>query len=146
MKIVKPYEKTDFKGEINNGEVLVETAGYLSVEQQIENLILAGRRLEDWRADHFDYYDSLPKGFDDTAIRDPTREPNFDMADAHQMACKSMAKVAEYNARREAKLAAREAEKAAKENADKVELEVLRSEKKASKDAQLPDGGAGSQK
>lgn len=75
------YKKTS-KPEINSGERLVETAGYMSAQKRIENMILAGQRLVDYRKNHYDFQD----GEIDENFTDPTRSPGFDMADAFQIA------------------------------------------------------------
>ena len=69
--------------EVNSGELLVETAGYISAEQRITNMMLAGQRLVESRRVHYD----LQGDYDESAIQeysDPTRSPNYDLADATQ--------------------------------------------------------------
>jgi len=74
-----PYNRIRQGGEINSGEIITESTGYIPAKIQIENLIDAGMRLIQSRRDNFDY------GTDDkinSNITDPNRIPNFDMADA----------------------------------------------------------------
>lgn len=67
--------------EVNNGPVLVETAGYISKNRRIQIMMQAGKRLVEIRKEMFDYYDKeVPE---DPPI-DPTRAGNYDLADASQ--------------------------------------------------------------
>lgn len=59
------------------GKVLVETSGYIPPKNQIEQMIYAGQRLNEWRAQQFDFPDGNDDGSDD-----PTRRRGFDLADA----------------------------------------------------------------
>lgn len=78
-----PYQEKRFKTppEVNSGKTLVETAGYISAQKRIENMILAGQRLVDYRKQQFDF----PDGKIDEFYDDPTRVANFDLADATQL-------------------------------------------------------------
>lgn len=71
-------------GEINNGPVLVETAGYISRERKIKTMIAAGARLEMLR--RLGYFD-VTNGSEDIEKMplDPTREKSFHFADAHEI-------------------------------------------------------------
>lgn len=83
MVFTTPYKENRFKTppEENSGKTLVETAGYMSAQKRIENMILAGQRLVDYRKSQFDF----PEGEIDESFEDPTRSPNFDLADASQI-------------------------------------------------------------
>lgn len=70
-------------GEINSGELLVETAGYISAEQRIINIMRAGQRLQETRREMYDY-DYEDDIDEDNIYDDPTRDPGYDMADATQ--------------------------------------------------------------
>ena len=70
----RKYEVLDSKSE-------TEQAGYISPKQQIEQMILAGRRLDDSRKEQFDF--SSEEEIDED-LYDPTRSGNFDLADATQ--------------------------------------------------------------
>lgn len=70
----KVHEVLDSKSE-------TEQAGYISPQKQIENMILAGRRLDDYRKGQYDF-DSEEEI--DEELYDPTRSGNFDLADATQ--------------------------------------------------------------
>jgi len=65
--------------EVNTKPAVVETAGYITPQQQIMSFINAGRRLGDYRKEAYDarFDDDI-----DDIIPDPTRDPNFDLADA----------------------------------------------------------------
>lgn len=72
------------------GPSLVETAGYITAEQRINNLISAGRRLVEARKYQYDFPDGkIPDGYSD-----PTRSKDFDMSDATQIDLK-LAEIAE---------------------------------------------------
>lgn len=68
--------------EVNSGISPVEKNGYISAQKRIENLILAGQRLIESRKQQFDFIGNEI----DEDFYDPTRDPNFDMADASQIA------------------------------------------------------------
>lgn len=71
-----------FKFDEGGGPCEVETAGYIPAQKQIENMIAAGRRLQDYRREQFDFN---PGEEIDEDFYDPTRNKNFDMADGFQM-------------------------------------------------------------
>lgn len=68
-------------GEINEGPRLVETAGYMTAQQRIENIIDAGERLVQARKEAYDF----PPGekVDENYI-DKTRTAGYDYFDAHE--------------------------------------------------------------
>lgn len=74
------YNKTPFPGEKNPGKDVVERAGYIPAKIRIEEMILAGQRLRSYRAEQFDF----PDGEIDENFTDPTRNLNYDLADATQ--------------------------------------------------------------
>lgn len=78
------YLKERFKDkpEENSGESLVEKAGYVSAQKRIENLILAGHRLQEYRKSQFDFESEQEL---DEDFSDPTRAKNFDLADGFQL-------------------------------------------------------------
>jgi len=69
--------------EIMDPLTITESAGYIPPKKQIENLINAGKRLQAWRKEMYDFPDS--ENVDD-AFEDPTRGPGFDLADASREA------------------------------------------------------------
>ena len=76
------YNRPERIGEFNSGENLVERAGYIPAKIQIENLILAGKRLQEHRAEMYDFTELSKIDLD---FYDPTRSKNFDIADAFQL-------------------------------------------------------------
>lgn len=81
MKFITPYTYKSSPGETNSGEILVEKAGYVSAEQRIIAIMLAGRRLIESRGVQYDY---APDDDLDDDRYDITREPGYDVADATQ--------------------------------------------------------------
>lgn len=65
--------------EDNSGEILTETAGYVSNQKKIESMILAGQRLDESRN-----YDFMENDEIDEQFYDPTRNKYYDAADAFQ--------------------------------------------------------------
>jgi len=80
-KFKTQYEEFKRTPEINSGEILVEKVGYISAKDRIENLLLAGHRLENYRKEQYDF-DSVDNI--DESFTDPTRNKSYDMADAFQ--------------------------------------------------------------
>lgn len=77
-------------GEDNDGEILVETAGYIPADRKIESMIDAGKRLMDFRAGYeFQDDEDVPDDY-----IDPTRDPGFDLADASRLSNETVAKMA----------------------------------------------------
>lgn len=82
IKVVDAFEAmaTEFPGEVNSGELLTEQAGYIPPKVQIENMILAGQRLDAARGEYdFGEDDEIDEDFIDR-----TRSSNYDLADASQ--------------------------------------------------------------
>lgn len=69
------FHRIEVPEEKNSGELLVEQ-DYVSTERQILSMIRAGERLRVYRKENCD----LQEGEEDFLL-DPTREPNFDLAD-----------------------------------------------------------------
>ena len=109
-KIYTQFDRPPSDAEVNSGESIVETAGYVPAERQIQSLIDAGVRLEDYRKG-CDFLDGI-----DTGENDPTRETGFDLADASAMSRAANARIEERN-----RIAA---EKAAKKVEEEKEKEV----------------------
>lgn len=116
MQFQTQYTHKSSPPENNSGKTLVERAGYISAQKRIENMILAGQRLVDYRKSQFDFEgDKIDFDFDD-----PTRNPNFDMADASQL---------KYQA--EANLAANRIARAKKAELDKEALKASQTAQEA---------------
>lgn len=81
MKFKTQYNTKPSPPELGGGEKLVEVAGYIPAHKQINNLINAGQRLAAARAEMYDF----PDGEIDENFNDPTRNGNFDLADATQI-------------------------------------------------------------
>ncbi len=67
--------------ERNDGPTIVERDGYRSVEDQVMELVNAGELLREQRRGLYDF--ESEEDVDD-ALEDPTRTPNYDMADASE--------------------------------------------------------------
>jgi len=85
--------RTQYKGgyakkEANHGKRMVETAGYIPAQKRIEQIMQAGQRLMDYRKEQFDFWEQIDESF-----HDPTRDPNFDMADAFRLAEEANARI-----------------------------------------------------
>lgn len=78
MNFETKYERTPYNGEKLDQKSITETAGYIPPKIQIEQMILAGQRLNESRKAQFDYGPDEP----DDGYTDPTRDPGYDMADA----------------------------------------------------------------
>lgn len=65
----------------HGGKVLIEKAGYISAKERIENIIAAGARLLQTRAEMYDFKEGEEI---DEDFFDPTRSKGYDMADAFQ--------------------------------------------------------------
>lgn len=88
MEFKTNYNRKPEPGEKNSGEKLVESAGYIPADRKIMDMINAGERLQAYRSGYEFNEDEVPDGY-----YDPTREPNFDMADASELAINTMEKL-----------------------------------------------------
>lgn len=79
MKFFTKFERPETVKEVNSGELLVEVAGYVPAKKQIENLLFAGKRLDEFRRHEYEFQEGeeIPPGYIDL-----TRTPNFDPVDA----------------------------------------------------------------
>lgn len=115
-KIVRPVRLPP----LPKGKYLVETAGYIPAIDQINRLINGGIALNEYRAE---LYDHEPGSLSEEVI-DPTRTPNYDMADAYQENKKLEASLNKAKAKKEiADIQARKDKKAA-------EIEKIKEEAK----------------
>lgn len=108
------YVRPEPVQEVNSGELLVEVAGYVPAKKQIENLLFAGKRLDEFRRNEYEFQEGeeIPPGYIDR-----TRTPNFDVVDAGTLTERFEKKKQEIDALN-AKMAA-EALQASKEEAEK---------------------------
>lgn len=75
------YNRKPTEREKNLLPSKTEQVGYIPPKIQIENMILAGQRLSDSRMGYeFGDNEDIPDDY-----IDPTRNPNFDLADASEM-------------------------------------------------------------
>lgn len=79
MKFFTQYDRPDLIEEVMSDDSITETAGYIPPERQIVDMINAGVRLGEFRKEAYDFGsgEEVPDDY-----IDPTRSPNFDMADA----------------------------------------------------------------
>ena len=73
------YDPSDDKEDVSP-DTQTEQAGYRTTQQIVEGMINAGDRLDSFRRDLYD----LDYSEEDGEI-DPTRSPNFDLADASRI-------------------------------------------------------------
>lgn len=78
-----PYDRRRSDPEVNNGPLITEQAGYIPPQQQIEAMIAAGIRLEEFRKGQS--YDMGPDDPIDEDYEDVTRRPGVDPADISQL-------------------------------------------------------------
>jgi len=112
MRFNTQYDRVRQPAETNSGITLVERAGYISAQQRIENLMLAGQRLVQARKELYDF----PDGKIDPDFEDPTRRKNYDLADGFQDGLKVEAKL---KAQREAVKASQTAQEAPEGTSEK---------------------------
>lgn len=77
MEFITQYTFPGIDSEKLDKENLFEYGTYRDTKTQVEEFILAGKRLESSRLSQFDNISD-----DDDFIIDPTRQKNFDLADA----------------------------------------------------------------
>lgn len=83
MPFATKYARPESVPETLSRKSMTERAGYIPARTQIEQLINAGVRLDQYRKEAFDFG---PGEDVDPDFSDPTRDPNFDMADASALA------------------------------------------------------------
>lgn len=83
VEIMTNYIRPERRKEVGGGPRIVEASGYIPTKIQVENMLLAGQRLNEYRKEQYDYSDgdSVP----DDVVPDPTRSPGFDLADATRL-------------------------------------------------------------
>lgn len=117
MEFRTQYNRTPSKGEAGGGPCHTERAGYIPNKIRINNMMLAGQRLVDYRKEKYDWPDGTEI---DEDFYDPTRARGFDLAEATQISIETEERI--QSAQRATKKAREEAEKAAE--ASKKEKEV----------------------
>lgn len=82
MEFNTKYHRKRDELKIFDPQSLVERQGYIPPKVQIENMILAGKRLNDFRMGYeFNSDEIVPDDY-----MDPTRNPGFDLVDASNLA------------------------------------------------------------
>lgn len=77
MEFNTKYKANPGKPEVNSGIRIVETAGYVPLNAQIQQFINAGKRLEDYRKQYdFGLGQPVPEDF-----IDPLKKKNLDIVD-----------------------------------------------------------------
>lgn len=91
VEIMTNYLRPERRKEAGGGPRIVEASGYIPTKVQVENMMIAGQRLNDYRREQYDYSegDSVP----DDVVPDPTRNPEFDLADATRLGREANARI-----------------------------------------------------
>ena len=78
QEVATPVLHPFYEGEMNDGSTMTEQT-YIPLKDQIEAMLLAGRQLEAYRKELYDFSpeEDVDEGFDD-----PTRYQGWDAADA----------------------------------------------------------------
>lgn len=69
MKFHTNYDRPVVKGEVNSGEILVETAGYIPLRVQVQMMQESGRALDAYRKSSFMYPNNSLAEMDDSMPR-----------------------------------------------------------------------------
>lgn len=92
-------KKVDYKidpGEKIAGDRITESAGYIPPKTRIEEMIMAGQNLLDYRRERYDF--PPDKEVDEKLVDefyDPTRSPGFDAVDAQNLTRDALNRVKE---------------------------------------------------
>lgn len=91
VEIMTNYKRPESRKEVGGGPRIVEASGYIPTKIQVENMLIAGQRLNEYRREQYDYSegDSVP----DDVRPDPTRNPEFDLADATRLGREAKARL-----------------------------------------------------
>lgn len=94
VRVRRPWDDSfKFDKEPGRGPRITEQAGYIPVDVQVKNMILAGQRLGEYRREAYDFEPDVDVP-DDVDV-DPTRSPNFDLADGTQAGLRTRLRLAE---------------------------------------------------
>lgn len=112
-----------YAGEENSGELITETAGFVSMKDRVENLMLAGQRLLTAREEQFDFKD----GIDDGQPIPFDRDIGNDLADASNLlrASEENIKSRRNNSKKASKPEASETEEGEKDKVDEPATPVV---------------------
>ena len=81
VEVYSHFKRPKDVKEINSGEQITETAGYIPADVQIQDMIAAGMRLGEYRREMYDFdaNEEVPEDF-----MDPTRTPGVDVVDVER--------------------------------------------------------------
>jgi len=80
VEIMTNYKRPERRKEVGGGPRIVEASGYIPTKVQVENMLIAGQRLNEYRREQYDF--TGDSDIPDDVTPDPTRSPEFDLADA----------------------------------------------------------------
>lgn len=92
MEFATKYKRPPEVYEHGGGRMITEQSGYVPPQKQIEQFILAGKRLDAARLAQFDFKEG--EDVPDDVEPDPTRHPSFDLEDATMLGRATMARLA----------------------------------------------------
>lgn len=92
VEVYSHFKRPKDVKEINSGEQITETAGYIPADVQIQDMIAAGMRLGEYRREMYDFdaNEKIPEDF-----MDPTRVPGVDVVDVERAGIVVNEKIAE---------------------------------------------------
>ena len=92
VEVYSHFKRPKDVKEINSGEQITETAGYIPADVQIQDMIAAGMRLGEYRREMYDFdaNENIPDDF-----IDPTRTPGVDVVDVENAGIVVNARIAE---------------------------------------------------
>nr|QJB18829.1 MAG: hypothetical protein [Microvirus sp.] len=92
IEVYTHFKRPKVEKEINSGQQITETAGYIPADVQIQDMIAAGMRLGEYRREMYDFDadDEVPENY-----FDPTRVPGVDVVDVERAGIAVNAKIAE---------------------------------------------------
>ena len=92
VEVFSHFKRPKDVKEINSGEQITETAGYIPADVQIQDMIAAGMRLGEYRREMYDFdaNEEIPEDF-----MDITRIPGVDVVDVERAGIAVNAKIAE---------------------------------------------------
>lgn len=92
VEVYSHFKRPKDVKEINSGEQITETAGYIPADVQIQDMIAAGMRLGEYRREMYDFdaNEEVPEEY-----FDPTRSPGVDVVDVERAGLAINAKIAE---------------------------------------------------
>ena len=82
VEVFSQFKRPKPEKEINSGEQITETAGYIPADIQIQDMIAAGMRLGEYRREMYDFGadEEVPDDYVDL-----TRSPGVDVVDVEKI-------------------------------------------------------------